>query len=317
MLGFNPKRRIEKYFSRHPEVKLIVVAGSFGRASAIRALGHILGQKFIVSVGVNHEDEHPDIVILDFASFAKFPKITPDFMVVTSVTSPTEARAYFDVANRAKHVLINRNDVPGEYAKFLNNPNVITYGDELPANYYFENGDADIYGQTGSLVSPDGQKLPVHVKILGEHNLRPIIMAFAIAHLFEIEHDKIITGVRSIRPLHGHLSPGRGINNAIIIDDSADTSRLSVELALRTIYLLSAPSRILITGKFDPTIAIDRDLISEVLIFDPSAHPQTDPIFHIFHSEIDLLEHLGKRLEPDAIVLLEYPLPNITTSKIL
>lgn len=318
MLFSNPKRQLEKYFARHPGVKVIVVAGDFGRTSALRALEHILGQEFVVSVGVNrHAEEAPDIVLLDFMSSFNFPNITPDFTIVTALRDVSQAGPIFDIANRSRHILINRNDIPQEGSEFITNPNIITYGDELPADYYFENLNADIYGQTGNFIFPGGDRLPAHVKLLGEHNLRPVTMAVAVAHLFELPHDKIIAGVEALRPLPGHLSPGKGINDSIIIDDSADTSLLSVELALKTIYALETPSRILVTGKFDPAITVDKNLMSEVLILDPKAPKQSDPIFHIFHSELDLLQHLATRQEPDGVILLEYSLPNLTTSQIL
>jgi UDP-N-acetylmuramate-alanine ligase len=314
-------RHLEKYFARRPNVKSIVVAGAFGRTSAIRALGHILGQVYTVTMGVNQSAEEPNIILLDFDSATNFPHIIPDFTVITCVSSasvnPNQIKAYFDLANRSRHVLINREDIPAEYSQYLANPNITTYGDELPANFYFENLDANIHGQTGNFVNPAGQRIPAHISLLGEHNLRPITMAVTIAHFFEIPPEKIITGVESLRPLPGCLSPGRGINDAIIIDDSADTSVLSTKLALRTIYTLEAPSRILITGKFDPTIPIDKSLISTVLVLDPENPTPPGPIFKVFTTELNLLAYLATRLEPGGIVLLEYPLPKLTTSGIL
>ena len=316
----NPKRHLEKYFARNPDVRTIVIVGSLGRTSAIRALGHVLGQVYTVTMGVNREVEAPDIVLLDFNSATNFPDITPDFTVITSVSSAgqtSEAESYFGLANRSRQVLINREDIPAEYSQYLTNPNIITYGDELPANFYFEELETELHGCTGNFVNPEGQRIHSHVSLLGEHNLRPVIMAVAVAHAFKIPPEKIIAGVESLRPLPGNLAPGRGINDSIIIDDSADTSSASTQLALRAIYELDVPSRILVTGKFDPQIAIDKDLISEVLILDSEAKPQSDPVFKIFATELDLLDYLATRLEPGGVVLLKYPLPDITVSKTL
>jgi len=320
----NPRRQFEKYIARHPNVRTIVIAGSFGRTSAIRALGHVLGQAFTVAMGINQAAEAPDIILLDFNSMSNFPNITPDFTVITSVKdepsagqTSEKAQAYFQLANRSHYVIINREDVPAKDSKYLTNPNVVTYGDKLPANFYFEKLDADINGQTGNFVNPDGQRIHAHINLLGDHNLRPVTMAVAIAHFFEIPPEQIIIGAESIHPLPGHLSPSRGINHSIIIDDSADASFLSTELALHTICMLEAPSRILVTGKLDRRTTIDKNLLSEVLILDPKAIPQADPIFKIFATQLDLLDYLTTRLEPDGIVLLEHPLPDITVSKIL
>jgi len=314
----NHKRRLEKYFARNPDVRTIVVAGDLGRTSAFRALGQILGQAYVVTMGVNHEVETPDIVLLDFNSATNFPNITPDFAVITSVSSAGQtsgADAYFDLANRSQHVLINREDVPAGLSDRLTNPNITTYGDELPANFYFEELETDIHGCTGNFVNPSDQRIHAHVSLLGEHNIRPVVMAVAVAHFFEIAPEKIIAGVESLRPLPGNLAPGRGVNDSIIIDDSADTSLASAQLALRAIYELDAPSRIVVTGKFDPELAIDKGLVSEVLILDPKAGPQADSVFKTFATELELLGYLATRLEPGGVVLLKYPLPDITVAR--
>ena len=49
----NPKRRMERYVAQNPTIKVIVVCGSYGRKSAIRALAIILGQTMKVTMGIN------------------------------------------------------------------------------------------------------------------------------------------------------------------------------------------------------------------------------------------------------------------------
>jgi hypothetical protein len=317
-MWFSPKSKIERYFKHNPDVKLVVVAGSFGRRSAIQAIGSVLGQTFTVGVGVNHE-EALDVVIMDFNSSTEFPDVRADYVIIPSCRTEAEAQKYFELANKARNVFVNYNDVPQEYAKYLKNPNVITYGDDLPANYYFEEIEYDVTGWRGAFVTQEGERIPAYVRLLGEHNLRPVTMAVALGRLLHMPQQNIIEGVESIRPLPGHLAPGRGINGAIVIDDSADTSSTSVNLSLRAIYMLDAPSRILVLGKPDYEIKIDRSLVSQVLIMDSRARGQSpnDGFFYFFQTEVDLLAHLAKRMEPDGIVLLEYPLPGIISEYML
>lgn len=313
---FGPNHKIEKYFKKNPEVKSIVVAGSFGRRSAIQAIGSVLGQEFTIGVGINHS-EVLDIVMMDFNSSAKFPNVVPDYMVITSCRSDEEAQKFFELANKSRHVFVNYNDVPEKYSKYLKNSNVVTYGDEMPANYYFENADYNIEGWRGVFIDPDGDKLPAHVHMIGEHNLRPVTLAAALGHLFHVPKEKIIEGIESIRPLMGHLKPGRGINGSIVIDDSADTSKTSVNLALRAIYMLDAPSRILVLGGLTPGVEIDKNLVSEVLVMDPMGINENKGIVKFFRSEVDLMAYMATRMEEDGIVLLEYPLADIIESYIL
>lgn len=140
---FGPKARIERYLKKNPQIKTIVVAGSYGRKSAIRALGMILGQQFVVTMGVN-KNVDADVVILDYKSSADFPEIEPDIVVVTSCRTDEEAQRFFSIANIARRVFVNFNDVPQEFAKYLKNPNIYTYGDELPADFYFENSSLSL-----------------------------------------------------------------------------------------------------------------------------------------------------------------------------
>ena len=315
-MWFSSKSRLERYFRRNPGVKLVVVAGSFGRRSAIQAIGNVLGRTLTVGVGVNHEEEL-DVVIMDYNSSGAFPDVAADFVVITSCRTDEEAKRYFGLANRARNVFINHDDVPGEYAKYLTNPKIVTYGDDLPANYYFEEADYDIEGWRGCFVTPENERIPAHVKLLGEHNLRPVSMAVGLGRMFNVSREEIIEGVEAIRPLPGHLAPGHGINGSIVIDDSADMSSISVNLALRTIYSFDTPSRILVMGGVDPGVKIDRRLVSQVLVMDEKGQWKSDDFFHFFRTEVDLLAHLAKRMEQDGIVLLEYPLSNIINDYLL
>ena len=95
MLFGSPKRQIEKYLKKYPTIKVIVVAGSYGRKSAIRALGVVLGQAMTVTIGVN-KSVLEDVLILDFNSMAEFPDIKPDVCVITSCETDEEAERYFE-----------------------------------------------------------------------------------------------------------------------------------------------------------------------------------------------------------------------------
>ena len=271
---FDAKSKIERYFRRNPQVKSIVVAGSFGRKSAIRCLGMILGQAFTVTMGVNRSAD-PDIVLLDFNSMAVFPEINPDIVVITSCDTDEEAKRFFALANKAKHVFVNYNDVPQQFAKYLRNPEITTYGDELPADFYFENHDSGLDGQAG---------------------------------------DKILAGVAAIRPVHGRMSPAKGLHNSVILDDSSSTSATSLKYGMQALYSIQAPDRILVTDDVRKLAKIDYDLVSEVLILSPKPVENGNKKVLFFSNELDLVSHLGERLDENCLVLLEIPLPEIIDS---
>ena len=308
------KPAIIKYLAKHPDTETIVIAGAYGRKSAIRALGTILGSQFIVSFGVNKGID-ADIIMLDYESSAEFPEFDAGVVVVTACQNEAEAQKYFAVANRARAVIINHCDVPDEYVqKYLTNKNCVTYGDELPSNYYFENTGSTIDGQTGNIVNLDGEHIPVNLKILGEHNVRPIVMACAVARLYGVEREKILEAAEAIRPLNGRMSPARGINGAIVIDDSADGTPVSVFYGLRAIYEIDAPSRIVVTDDASKLENINFDLVSEALILSNQKPQQIPGHFKYFTDELELVNYLGTRAEENGIILLEFPLPEIISN---
>ena len=58
------KRYVIDYFAYHPEIKLIVVAGSVGKTSTKRALGDLLVQRYRVRM---HEGNHNSEVSVPLA----------------------------------------------------------------------------------------------------------------------------------------------------------------------------------------------------------------------------------------------------------
>ena len=224
---------------------------------------------------------------------------------------------YFALANKAHRVVVNYNDVPQEFAKYLKNPEVTTYGDELPAHYYFENHDFDINGYTGDIVNPQREHIPVKIKILGEHNIRPITMAAAVAKYFGMERDDILKGIEEITPLHGRMSPARGLRGSIIIDDSSYISVDAVHNGIKTIEQLQSAAKMVVTDNTLRVSTLDMGLLTDVVIFGEKPKGEPDhPKVHYFTEEIDMVSYISSRLEPDGIVLLEIPLPEIIESYI-
>ncbi|MBR3164367.1 hypothetical protein IKF15_03670 [Candidatus Saccharibacteria bacterium] len=321
---FDARSRIERYLKHNPDTRTILIVGSFGRKSAIRALGMILGQKYTVTMGVN-KDVHADIVIFDYKSFGDFPDFVPDLVVVNSCRTAEEAQRFFDVANRAKQVVVNDNDVPRDFLQYSTNPEIITYGDELPAHYYFENQDFSLNGYKGNLVLPEQQRLPVTIKIFGEHNLRPVIMSVAVASLFGLSHQEILSGIEALTPLHGRMSPAKGLRGSIVMDDSAYISVPGIAAGVRTINALESAAKTLVIDDSMPLDGIDMTLLTDVLVLRKNGGVNASPAMqqnpdsqntkiHYFDDELSLMNYIGERAEPDGIILLEIPLPDIIES---
>jgi UDP-N-acetylmuramoyl-tripeptide--D-alanyl-D-alanine ligase len=283
----------------------------------------------------------PDVIIQELR--AKHPGeiahfgtyLQPDLAVI--VAAAPKNMDFFDnvenvaaeelaAANYSRAALINRNDVDGaHFSKYLKNPTVDTYGDELPAEYYFENVDfSPEKGYRGAFVMKDGARVKATVHLLGEHLLRSAVAAAAVGHIFHLPLDKIRAGLEKIRPLPGRMNPLRGVEGALIIDDAYDTSPAAARGAIRTLYSMDSPSRIVIFGSMEGLGArsqeeheaiarlLDPALISHLLTVGEEANRYVAPLARqagipteAFVSAEDVTEHLASLLEPEAILLFE------------
>jgi UDP-N-acetylmuramyl pentapeptide synthase len=240
------------------------------------------------------------------------PEFSPDITVVTAVRNDEEAQKYFAAANRSKATIINICDVPKEFMHHLQNENAVTYGDELPANYYFENTAQNFEGQEGDIVNLDGEHIPIKIKLLGEHNVRPVLMACAVGRFFGMDRAEILKGIEDITPIHGRMSPARGINGSYIIDDSADGTPDSVHYGLRAIYSMDAPARAIVVDNIKDLEGADYDMLSDALVLTDNPPAETpNECVHFFSDSLELMNYLGQRAEENGIILLEIPLPEI------
>lgn len=221
---------------------------------------------------INHPDDAQIIVQElgsdkpgDMAAFATY--LVPDIGVVTGVTpehmetfGSIEAVALEELAlaNFSKLALINRDDIDGRFAEYITDPNLGTYGTTASAEYRFEIQDTTIEdGYSGNiLIAEYDEPLPVTLKVLGEHSLRPVMAAVAVATKLGLTADEVRKGVESIRAVPGRMNALRGQNDSTIIDDTYNSSPAAADAALRTLYTLQAPQRIAILGSMNELGAV-------------------------------------------------------------
>ncbi len=187
---------------------------------------------------------HPNITVVTAVS----PEHMEFFKTIDAVASEELA-----AANYSEQALINRDDIDGEFAKYLTNPNISTYGTSGNAEYHFVNEDFTIEdGYAGSFVAKDWQE-PVlaHIKVIGEHSLRPAIAAAAVGVKLGLSATEITSGLSKIRSIPGRMNILRGFDGTIIIDDTYNASPLADESAMRALYSLSVPARIAVLGSMN------------------------------------------------------------------
>lgn len=185
--------------------------------------------------------------------------LQPDIAVITAVASEhmeffktidAVASEELSVANYSKMALINKDDIDGAFAKYLNNANINTYGTSGSAEYHFISKDYTAEdGHVGMFVAPEFEDpIPATIQVLGEHTLRPAIAAAAVGVKLGMDTSHLVSGLEKIRSLPGRMNKLRGANKTTIIDDSYNSSPLAAKSSIRTLYQLNVPQRIAVLG---------------------------------------------------------------------
>ncbi|MCL2444686.1 UDP-N-acetylmuramoyl-tripeptide--D-alanyl-D-alanine ligase [Candidatus Saccharibacteria bacterium] len=193
----------------------------------------------------------------DMANFMRYLKL--DVAIVTGVTAEhmeqfvtleNVAKEELMAANMAEIAFINRDDVDGEaFAGLLTNQNIVTYGNNDPAQYSFMVEDFDFEkGYTGVFKTVELGDIPATVRVFGEHSLRPVLAAVAVGCKMGMSREQIQNGLLRTRPVAGRMNVLKGLAGSMIIDDTYNSSPAAMSAALKTLYEVSAPSRIAVIG---------------------------------------------------------------------
>jgi UDP-N-acetylmuramoyl-tripeptide--D-alanyl-D-alanine ligase len=373
------ERYVAKYFEKHPEVKLVVVAGSVGKTSTKRDIATLLSSRYRVALHEGNHNTHlsaplailgidypgsiksigawlsvfaaararikeptgVDVIIAeigtdrpgDIAHFGTYLK--PYIGIVTGVTPehmeffPTMdavAQEELAAANFSQLAIINRDDIDSQYAQYLTNSNIDTYGTTALAEFRFEVRDFDVKnGYSGDVITPNfDQPIDATIKVMGEHSLRPVMGAVAVAAKLGLTSAEIASGLKLIRPVAGRMNILRGEKKSIIIDDSYNSSPLAASSALQSLYGLQAPQRIAILGSMNelgPSSAAeheklgrmcDPNMLSWVITIGEDAEKYLAPAARqrgcqvkTFKSAIDAGGFANGVLEEDAAILVK------------
>lgn len=215
-----------------------------------------------------HHEYPYDVLVLelgtdlpgDIAYFRKY--LQPDIAVVTAVapehmeffgTLDAVAKEELSIAEFSKLVMINRDDIDAQYAKFIpEGTNLDTYGTSGVAEYHFltetvKPGE----GFGGKFVSPEFGELEISLQLVGEHNIRSAVAAGAVGVRMGLKPQDIVDGMQAIVPVNGRMSLLKGLRDSLIIDDTYNASPTSVIAALQTLYLFPARQRIAILGSMN------------------------------------------------------------------
>ncbi len=185
--------------------------------------------------------------------------ITPDIAVVTAVSESNIeafhsldaiAQEQISIGTISRSLLVNRDDIDSSFAKYLTNPNMNTYGLEGSAEYRFEEADFSVEsGYSGVFIAPDWSKtVSINAHVYDSFMLRQIIAACTVGVKLGMSPQEIVQGVDVIAPLSGHVNKLQGVEDGIILDDTANTSPLGARTALQALYQIPSPQKVAVLG---------------------------------------------------------------------
>jgi UDP-N-acetylmuramoyl-tripeptide--D-alanyl-D-alanine ligase len=111
--------------------------------------------------------------------------------------------------------------------------------------YYSKDVKVHENGTEFTVVAPNGEEQSYQMKLIGGHNVINVVGAIALANVYGIPLDKLVTAVRRLRPAPHRLQMiPRG--NTTIIDDAYNSNPVGSKAAVETLGMFSG-TRILVT----------------------------------------------------------------------
>lgn len=269
----------------------------------------------------------------DMAEFSAY--LRPDLALVTAVTLEhmenfgtieAVAQEELSVLSFSQAGLINRDDIDGRFADFINNPNFSTYGTSGSAEYRFEAQRFDVdTGFEGTIIAADYGSFPAVVKVVGEHSLRPIMGAVGAALMLGLAPEDVVRGLSLVKPVPGRMNILHGIGGVAIIDDTYNSSPAAAAAALQTLYSFDdAAERIAVLGDMRELGAssqieheklgsmCDPNLLTWVVTVGPESEKYLAPVarrrgcqVHVARNAIEAGEFVRSVTQGNAVVLVK------------
>ncbi len=253
-------------------LKIIGVAGSYGKTGMKEFIATVLSQKynvlktggsvntpFAIAELINNKlTSHTEVFVVEMGEYYKgdikniCSIAKPDIAVVTGINEAhlerlksvnTAVATIFEIAenmNPDGHLILNGNDknVIANYKEFTGKQNIYIYANKNRGEF-----DQDLPGYIINI-----NKNKVFFPLLGKYNLDKIDAAIEIAKRLGVSDLQIVKGIKNISPIPHRLQPV--INKAtgtIIIDDSYNGNPDGVMEAINTLALFRKRKKIYVT----------------------------------------------------------------------
>lgn len=263
-----------------PNLKIVGITGSYGKTSTKHYLHRILSEKYDVlmtpgsyntPMGVvrtirEYLKPYNEIFICEMGAKQKgdikeiCDIVHPEMGIVTAV-GPMHLETFKSIENvqstkfelvdalPASGVAVINNDFEYCANRKVSNCQAIRYAVTSPkgADYCAENVVYSAAGTSFEVVGPDGYRLQLATRLLGECNVSDLLAAVVIARELGVEDDKIKYAVASIAQVEHRLSVKRTPGGVTILDDAFNSNPAGSKMAVDVLAQFKDGKRIIIT----------------------------------------------------------------------
>jgi len=189
----------------------------------------------ILEMGMNHAGEITPLSIMAEPTVAIITCVAPVHLeALGSLENIAKAKAeIFEGLKEDGTAVINNDDDFAEYfKKIVKNKKQLTFGINNLADVTAKNIHLDERRHSHFTLCTKQGEIEIQLALLGEHNIYNALAAAAGAVTQNISLEKIKAGLESVTEIDRRLLELRGLNGAVIIDDSYNANPASVRAAI-------------------------------------------------------------------------------------
>ncbi len=263
-----------------PELTVIGITGSYGKTSTKHYLYRILSESYDVLMTPGSYNTPMGVIrtvremmkpyykvfICEMGAKQKgdikeiCDMVHPEIGIVTAV-GPMHLETFKSIENvqATKFELIDALPADGfgvvnddfEYCanRNVDNVSIVRYAVSAKdkADYIAEDIKYSPKGTTFTVVGPDGLRLPLSTRLVGECNISNLLAAVAVAIHLKVPHDKIQYAVSSIEQVEHRLNIKRTPGGVTIIDDAFNSNPSGSRMAVDVLSSFTSGQRIIVT----------------------------------------------------------------------
>ena len=265
-------RNAQKKLKKHKAIK-IGIAGSFGKTTMREILKSVLteGKKVAapphshntllgISNFIKNLKGDEEILIFEFGEYYRgdikemCELVNPDLGIITGINEAHLEK--FKNLNTSVSTIFELSDWLFDKPVYINGENKLAKENALNRHVLYtknglvgwivENSATDLTGTSFSLIH-NGKKFEFKSKLLGLHQIGPLVVAIDVATRFKIPMDKIKEGVENTKPFDHRLEPKVYASGVTLIDDSYNGNPDGVRVIIEFLASIKGYRRFYVT----------------------------------------------------------------------